>query len=244
MIRPIIPDWPVPARVRALVTTREGGASSGAYASLNLGLRCGDDAEAVVENRARLGALLPAAPLWLRQVHGRVVVDAASPRAEADSPEADASITTRPDTVCAVLVADCMPVFLADTDGSAVGVAHAGWRGLASGVIEATVAAFARAPTRLVAWLGPTIGPRNYEVGDEVRAAFVAHDAAAASAFVPTRAGHWFADLYALAHQRLARAGVPQVGGGAFCTFSEPARFFSYRRDRRTGRMAALAWLE
>lgn len=244
MIRPIIPDWPAPARVRAFVTTREGGVSSGAYASLNLGLRSGDEVEAVIENRARLGALLPAAPFWLRQVHGTVVVDAAAPRGEARPPEGDACIATRPSTVCAVLVADCMPVFLADGDGSAVAVAHAGWRGLAGGVIEATVAAFRCPPNRLVAWLGPTIGPLRYEVGAEVRATFVACDAASASAFAPTRAGHWLADLYALAHQRLARAGVTSVTGGAFCTYSEPERFFSYRRDRSTGRMAALVWLE
>ncbi len=244
MIRPIVPDWPVPARVRALVTTREGGVSRGAYASLNLGLRSGDDVEAVMENRARLGALLPAAPVWLRQVHGTTVVDAAAPDREVDPPEADACVTTRLNTVCAVLVADCMPVFLADTEGTAVGVAHAGWRGLAAGVIEATVAGFACPPARLIAWLGPTIGPRRYEVGDDVRAAFVAHDVAATNAFAPTRTGHWLADLYTLARQRLASVGVARVGGGAFCTYSEPARFFSYRRDHETGRMAALAWLE
>jgi len=244
MIRPIIPDWPVPARVRGLVTTREGGVSGGAYASLNLGLRCGDKVEAVIENRARLGGLLPAAPVWLRQVHGTAVVDAASRDGAADLPAADACVTTRSNTVCAVLVADCMPVFLADAEGTAVGIAHAGWRGLAAGVIEATVAALACPPTRLLAWLGPSIGPRSYEVGDDVRAAFVAHDGAAANAFTPTRMGHWLADLGALARQRLAGVGVARVGGGTFCTYSEPGRFFSYRRDHTTGRMAALAWLE
>ena len=146
--------------------------------------------------------------------------------------------------MCAVLVADCMPVFLADERGEAVGVAHAGWRGLSVGVIEATVASFPCPPARLVAWLGPAIGPRVYEVGDEVRTAFVANDAAAADAFLPTRPGHWLADLYALARRRLARCGVGRVSGGTFCTYSEPERFYSFRRDRVTGRMAALVWLE
>jgi len=244
MIRPITPDWPAPARVRAFVTTREGGVSSGAYASLNLALHRGDAVEAVMENRARLDRLLPSTPVWLHQVHRTGVVDAGAQDAAAGTPEGDACITSRPNTVCAVLVADCMPVFLADREGTAVGIAHAGWRGLASGVIEATVASFSCPPSRLVAWLGPGIGPHRYEVGDEVRAAFVARDAASASAFTQTRAGRWRADLYALARQRLGRAGVPQVAGGAFCTYSEPERFFSYRRDPRTGRMAALAWLE
>ncbi|MCG6951013.1 MAG: peptidoglycan editing factor PgeF [Betaproteobacteria bacterium] len=241
-LRPIVPDWNVPAAVRALVTTRAGGVSGGAHAALNLGLRCGDEVDAVLENRRRLRALLPAEPLWLRQVHGRNVLFAE--QVAAAEHEADASVTTRPHRVCAVLVADCLPVLLADERGEAVGVAHAGWRGLASGVIESTVAAFPCAPTRLVAWLGPAIGPKVYEVGDEVRAAFLVHDAAAASAFVPTRPGHWLADLYALARQRLSACGVRQVGGGGFCTYSETERFFSFRRDRITGRMAALVWLE
>jgi len=242
-LRPILPDWNVAAGVRALVTTRAGGVSSGAHASLNLGLRCGDAMDAVLENRRRLGTLLPARPVWLRQVHGCGVLRTTAAPGLAE-PEADACVTTLPGTVCAVLVADCMPVFLADARGEAVGVAHAGWRGLSAGVIEATVAAFPCAAARLVAWLGPAIGPRVYEVGDEVRAAFVSKDAAAADAFLPTRPGHWLADLYALARQRLASCGVSRVSGGTYCTYSEPERFYSFRRDRVTGRMAALAWLE
>ncbi|HSH07218.1 MAG TPA: peptidoglycan editing factor PgeF [Burkholderiales bacterium] len=244
MLQPIFPDWKVPVRVRALVTTRAGGVSGGAHASLNLGLRCGDAAESVLENRRRLGALLPAKPLWLHQLHGREVLRAVPEQAGDAEAEADASVTTHARTVCAVLVADCMPVFLADVRGEAVGVAHAGWRGLSAGVIEATVAAFPCAPARLVAWLGPAIGPRVYEVGDEVRAAFVSQDGEAVAAFVPTRPGHWLADLYALARRRLSSCGVGRIGGGGFCTYSEPERFYSFRRDRVTGRMAALAWLE
>lgn len=243
-LRPILPDWNVPARVRALVTTRAGGVSGGAHASLNLGLRCGDEVTAVIENRRRLSELLPASPVWLRQVHGCGVLSATPADAGRAEHEADASVTTLPGTVCVVLVADCMPVFLADERGEAVGLAHAGWRGLSAGVIEATVAAFAVAPARLVAWLGPAIGPQRYEVGDEVRAAFVARDIEASDAFVPTRSGHWLADLYALARLRLLRCGVERVSGGTFCTYSEPERFFSFRRDQVTGRMAALAWLE
>jgi YfiH family protein len=243
-LRSIIPDWNVPPQVHALVTTRVGGVSKGTHASLNLGLRCGDEVDAVLENRRRLQAVLPAAPIWLRQVHGRGVLVASPAHAGAEEHQADACIATRPGTVCAVLVADCMPVLLAEESGGAVGVAHAGWRGLSSGVLEAAVAAFPCAPSRLVAWLGPAIGPRVYEVGEEVRAVFVAHDASAASAFTPTRPGHWLADLYALARQRLARCGVTRVAGGEFCTYSEPERFYSFRRDRVTGRMAALVWLE
>lgn len=240
----ILPDWNVAARVHALVTTRSGGVSGGAHASLNLGLRCGDEVAAVLENRRRLAALLPASPVWLRQAHGCGVLRVLPAHAGGAEQEADASVSTSTGAVCAVLVADCMPVFLADERGEAVGVAHAGWRGLSAGVIEATVAAFPCAPARLVAWLGPAIGPRVYEVGEEVRAAFLAHDAEAAGAFEPTRPGHWLADLYALARRRLSSCGVSRVSGGTFCTYSEPERFYSFRRDRVTGRMAALAWLE
>jgi len=243
-LRPILPDWNVAPRVRALVTTRVGGVSGGAHASLNLGLRCGDEVEAVLENRRRLAEHLPAHPVWLHQVHGCAVLRAAPEHAGEAEREADASVTERPATVCAVLIADCMPVFLAEREGAAVGVAHAGWRGLSAGVIEATVAAFPCAPERLVAWLGPAIGPRVYEVGSEVRAAFLAHDIGAAEGFAPTRPGHWLADLYTLARRRLSRCGVTRVSGGAFCTYSEPERFYSFRRERVTGRMAALAWLD
>ena len=244
-IEPIVPDWPVPARVRSLVTTRSGGVSVGGYASLNLAARSGDDPRAVSENRARLRAMLPAQPRWLRQVHGTAVVDAGRESAEPfGEPQADASVTRAAGVVCAVLVADCMPVLIADAAGRAAGVVHAGWRGLAHGVIERTLDALGGDPRELLAWLGPAIGPRVYEVGDEVRAAFVAHDPVAQRAFRAVRPGHWLLDLYAIARQRLAARGVTRVSGGGFCTYSEPGRFFSFRRERESGRMAALIWLE
>jgi YfiH family protein len=240
----IVPDWPAPERVRALTTARAGGVSSGGYASLNLGMRCGDDPAAVAENRRRLAARLPAAPVWLKQVHGVAVADADAARARGEEPEADAAVARSPGTVCAVLVADCMPVLLADEGGSVVGVAHAGWRGLCGGVIEATLDAMRAPSASVMAWLGPAIGPRVYEVGDEVRAAFVARDARAAQAFVATRPGHWLLDLYAVARQRLAARGVTRVCGGDFCTYSDSERFFSFRRQgAASGRMAALVWL-
>jgi YfiH family protein len=236
----IVPDWPVPANVRALVTTRAGGVSAGPYASFNLGLRCGDDAAAVAANRAALRALLPREPAWLRQVHGIRVAQADTP-AQAE-PEADAAVALRPGAVCAVLVADCVPVLLSDRAGTAVAAAHAGWRGLAAGVIENTVRAMARDPATLRAFMGPGIGPRAFEVGADVRDAFVGGDTAAASAFLPHGPGKWLADLFALVRTRLRNAGVAEVHGGGLCTHSDPRRFFSYRRDRTTGRMAALIW--
>jgi YfiH family protein len=186
--------------------------------------------------RAKLGRLLPAQPAWLRQVHGTAVVNADVVQ---HAPQADASFAREPNTVCAVLAADCMPVLLTNAEGTVVGAAHAGWRGLAAGVIEATVQAMGVAPRALVAWLGPAIGPRAYEVGEDVHAAFRGYE----SAFTPARAGHWLLDLYAVARERLARRGVSRIYGGGFCTFSEPERFFSYRRDRTASRMAALVWL-
>jgi YfiH family protein len=218
----IVPDWPAPASVRALVTTRALGDMKSAA------------------GRARLRGELPAEPLWLRQVHGVHAVDAA---VAAAGTEADASFTTRRGVVCAVMAADCMPVLLADAGGTAVGAAHAGWRGLCAGVIEACVAAMQVDPARLVAWLGPAIGPDAYEVGEEVRAAFLARDAQAAVAFAPTRPGHWRLDLYAVARQRLAALGVASVAGGGYCTAGDAARFYSYRRDRAAERMAAAVWL-
>jgi len=241
MIGALRPDWPV--QVGALVTTREGGASAGAYASLNLGLRSGDDEAAVRDNRRRLEALLPSPPVWLRQVHGIRVADADAARAGDGEPEADAAVARRPGTVCAVLVADCMPVLLADESAQVVAAAHAGWRGLCGGVLEATVEAMRVDRRRLNAWLGPAIGPQAYEVGDEVREAFVRRDPSARVAFRATRPGHWLLDLYAVARQRLSACGVTRIYGGGFCTFSDPKRFFSYRRDGQTGRMAALIWL-
>ena len=244
----IVPDWPVPARVAAVVTTRNGGVSAGRYASLNLGAASatragGDTPDAVAQNRARLRALLPAEPAWLAQVHGTAVHDADLPATDGP-PIADAAVTRTPGVVLAVQSADCLPVLLADREGAAIAIAHAGWRGLAAGVVDNAVRALAIAPGRVVAWLGPAIGPDAFEVGADVRDAFVAADASADTAFRPTSHGKWLADLAALARQRLARCGVHDVHGGGVCTWSTPARFFSYRRDGETGRMAALLWLE
>lgn len=238
----IIPDWQVPARVRACVSTRAGGVSEGVYGELNLGDHVGDEPAAVAENRRRLLAELglqrPAQ--WLRQVHGTEVVEA---RDDGLVREADACWSDRPGQACIVMTADCLPTFF--SDGERVAVAHAGWRGLVAGVLERTLDIFAD-PCRVHCWLGPAIGPTAFEVGDEVRAQFCAVSAAAADAFVP-RDGHpgkWFADLYRLARQRLDAAGVASVSGGEYCTFSDPGRFYSYRRDGETGRMASVIWLE
>lgn len=238
------PDWPAPPNVRAWVTTRHlPGASKPPFDACNLGARCGDTAAAVAANRTALARLLdlPSEPLWLRQVHGIDVFDADS-RAAADEPEADAAVTHRAGVVLAVLTADCLPVIFCAGDGSAVGVAHAGWRGLEAGVLEATVVALRAPPRKLVAWIGPAIGAASYEVGAEVRAAFVDADAGAASAFAPTRPGHWLCDLPALARRRLAAAGIERVHGGGFDTFAD-ARFYSFRRERETGRFATLVWI-
>lgn len=235
----ITPDWPAPPNVRALITTRSGGVSAGPYDSLNLGDHVGDDPVSVARNRALLARHLPAEPRWLEQMHGTRIVraDAVEGRTQADG-----AVTRQPNVVCAVMTADCLPVLLCETSGSAVGIVHAGWRGLLSGVIEAALAQMGPA-SGLMAYLGPAIGPAAFEVGDEVRAAFMRHSSAAASAFAPQGAGKWLADLYALARQRLAAAGVTPVYGGGFCTFREAGRFYSYRRERVTGRMASLIWL-
>lgn len=236
----IIPDWPAPPNVRALVTTRAGGISLPPYASLNLGDHVGDAPAAVAENRRRLRTLLPAEPVWLRQVHGTRCVDAAL---VAPNTEADAVFARRPGAVCAVLTADCLPMLLCDDAGTVVAAVHAGWRGLAAGVIESAVAALAQPGERLMAWLGPAIGPDSFEVGAEVRAAFMAHDPAAAAAFVARPDGKWLCDLHALARLRLAALAVRRVTGGRHCTLRDAGRFFSYRRDSATGRMASLVWL-
>lgn len=235
----IVPDWPAPANVKAFITTRAGGSSVGPYAGLNLGLRTDDDPLAVEANRRRLRAALPGEPKWLRQVHGCDVVDA---DALAGVPEADAAVARSANTVCAVLVADCIPVLLADRTGSAVAIAHAGWRGLARGVLERAMERLDRPPEELLAYLGPGIGPGAFEVGAEVRDAFLAGDAQAEAAFRPRSPGKWMADLFLLARQRLARCGVTRIHGGDLCTHSDPRRFYSYRRDGATGRMAALIW--
>ncbi|WP_459617897.1 peptidoglycan editing factor PgeF [Bordetella sp. 2513F-2] len=237
-------DWP---GVRYFCTTRGGGVGQAPYDTLNLGLRAGDRPEVVAENRRRVRAAVPGEPLWLRQVHGSVVVDADAPLSEPE-PAADASVTCRPDRVLAIMVADCLPVVMADAEGTVLGVAHAGWRGLSGGVLEATLAAMrAKAPRAggWRAWIGPGIGPDAFEVGADVLAAFTADDPDAAAAFRPRPdvAGKWWADLPALAQRRLRRAGVAQPESSGLCTASDPGRFFSYRRDRETGRMALLAWL-
>jgi YfiH family protein len=239
------PEWPVPAGVRAAVTLRDGpGDSAAPFDRFNLGLRSGDDAAIVQRNRSRLGEALalPSAPRWLAQVHGAGVV-----RLDAgvrdDEPEADAAVTSVPGVVLAILTADCLPVLFAARDGSEVAAAHAGWRGLAGGVLEATVAAM-RTPARdVLAWLGPAAGPQAYEIGTEVRDAFVADDPGARDAFVATRPGHWRIDLYALARRKLAAAGLAATSGGGLCTITDAARFYSYRRDGRTGRHASLVWM-
>lgn len=237
----ILPDWPAPAGVHALVTTRNGGVSRGAHQSLNLGTRAGDDPLSVAENRRRLQTLLPGPARWMQQVHGSRVVAAHDIRTP---PEADASFTDRAHTVCTVMIADCMPVLLCSDDGLNVAAVHCGWRGLAAGAIENTVHAMAIDASRLTAWLGPAIGPAAFEVGADVRDAFLATDPADDLAFQasPTLPGKWHADLFMLGRRRLARAGVARVHGGGLCTASDPARFFSYRRDGMTGRMAALVW--
>ncbi len=237
----IVPDWPAPARVRALVTTRQGGASTGSFAAFNLAEHVGDAAATVAANRAALRQILPSEPKWLQQVHGNRCVDAAT---VVPGEAADACVAHAPGQICAVMTADCLPLLLCAATGSAVGVAHAGWRGLAAGVIESTVAAMACPPANLLAWLGPAIGPRAFEVGDEVRAAFIAADTAAEEAFAPQAGSKWHCDLYRLARQRLSSCGVTKISGGGFCTFSDAERFYSFRRDRQTGRMASLIWLE
>lgn len=237
----ITPDWPAPARVSALVTTRAGGVSMAPYAGLNLGDHVGDDPARVARNRAILRASLPAEPVWLRQVHGIAVLDADSGVAAS---EADASVARQTGSVCAVLTADCLPVLFCDRDGSVVAAAHAGWRGLLGGMLEATVAAMQLPPDRIMAWLGPAIGAQAFEVGAEVRDAFVNAQAQTGAAFVARMGNKWLADIYALARLRLQRIGVDQVYGGGACTYSEAERFYSYRREGATGRMASLVWLE
>lgn len=256
----IAAGWPAPAAVHAFTTTRGGGVSRGLFGAgpglpaggLNLGGHVGDDPQAVEANRARLQAGLPAAPRWMRQVHGTRVVEWTADPPPAEPVEADACFTRAPGVVCAVMTADCLPVFLCDGEGSTVGLAHAGWRGLAAGILEETVASMRRgapASRRWLAWLGPAIGPDAFEVGEDVRQVFVAQEARAASFFRPGRAGKWFADLYALARLRLAAAGVESVHGGGFCTVSDETRFYSHRRatlrgQATSGRMASVIWLQ
>jgi YfiH family protein len=249
------PEWPAPPKVHAAFTLRSGGVSAAPFDSLNLGAHVGDQAAAVAENRRRVRTRLslPEEPAWLEQVHGVEVVDldGATPAAgatlhapAAGMPAADAVVSRRAGRVCVVQVADCLPVLLTARDGSAVAAAHAGWRGLAAGVLEVTVKRLAVEPRELLAWLGPAVGAAHFEVGAEVRQAFLAQDAAAADAFAANTRGRWQCDLAGLARRRLARLGIGAVFGGQWCTYGEASRFFSYRRDGRCGRMAALIWRE
>jgi polyphenol oxidase len=236
----IVPDWPAPPRVQAFITTRAGGVSRGNYASLNLGTRVDDDPAAVAENRRRVCLHLPSEPRWLTQVHGCRAVSAET----VDDPvESDAAFTRSRDVVCTVLVADCLPVLICDRAGEAVAAVHAGWRGLASAVIESAIDALGLPPARLMAYLGPAIGPAAFEVGAEVREAFLSADAEASAAFQRHGPDKWLADLFLLARRRLAHAGVSEVHGGGLCTFTQAQRFFSHRRDKVSGRMAAFIWL-
>ena len=242
MTKLIIPQWPLPKGVAACSSTRIGGVSQAPYDSLNLGAHCGDDPEHVEENRRRLFAAgaLPSNPVWLEQVHGTDVLTLDG--GPYNSKRADASYSRTPGTVCAVMTADCLPVLFCNLDGTEVAAAHAGWRGLCEGVLEETVACFSDKPGNILAWLGPAIGPTAFEVGPEVREAFMAKYAQADAAFRP-QGEKYFADIYQLARQRLANVGVDRVYGGEYCTHSQPENFFSYRRDRTTGRLASFIWL-
>ena len=253
----LVPDWPAPINVRACCTTRQGGVSLAPYDSFNLGDHVGDDAGAVQANRAYLQQVLqlPQAPAWLQQVHGTTLLRL--PQQREGVAQADASVTNQAGYVCAVLTADCLPLLFCDRQGTTVAAAHAGWRGLAAGVIEATVAGLQVAPQELLVWLGPAIGPAAFEVGEDVRQAFIMHDAQAAAAFVENEtvvkdvinthtaaeSGRWLADIYILARQRLQRLGITDIYGGGLCTYADARRFYSYRRDYTTGRMASLIWL-
>lgn len=231
-------EWPAPANVRAIFTTRSGGFSQGPWSSLNLGTHCGDDPADVRRNRESLDEVLPVPAPWLRQVHGTTVVP--HPDDPGSEPEADAVFSFSEGQVCAVLTADCLPVVFCNRAGDRVAVAHAGWRGLANGILQATIDALAERPGDLLAWLGPAIGPRSYEVGTDVAEAFPDEFSAG---FV-RRGDRFLMDIYAVARSKLAAAGIESVSGGNFCTFEDPERFFSYRRDGTTGRMACVAWLE
>ena len=239
----LTPNWSAPANVRAVCTTRQGGVSEAPFDSLNLGDHVGDNPYMVARNRLLVGEVLnlPTEPLWLRQVHGVAVCGMDTPVCY---PEADASVAFAPNQVCVVMTADCLPVLFCDKAGTRIAAAHAGWRGLEAGVLERTVAAMQCDPSDILAWMGPAIGATAFEVGDEVRTAFMQHDPAAAQAFQVTgQDGKWLADIYWLARQRLNAVGVNEISGGEYCTYSDAERFFSYRRDGQTGRMAALIWM-
>ena len=237
----IYPDWLAPESVRAFTTTRRGGVSQGPWSSLNLGVNCGDKPVHVQKNRTALLALLPGEPRWLNQVHGTTVVNWNDSHDEQTA--ADAVTSDQAGQVCAVMTADCLPVLFCNKKGTKVTAAHAGWRGLAAGILEASVAAMDCDPSELMAWMGPAIGPRSFEVGEDVYAEFVQQEVDNKAAFKPHK-DRWLADLYGLARLALARVGLGQVSGGRYCTYSESDNFFSYRRDKETGRMASMIWLE
>lgn len=238
----LTPDWPAPTNVRALATLRSGGASSGAYSSLNLATHVGDDRETVLHNRAslRAAAQLPAEPMWLEQVHG---IQVWTGGASGQTPTADASVARTPQQICTILTADCLPVLFCDLEGTCVGAAHAGWKGLAGGVLDATVKAMRVDPLSLMAWLGPAIEQEAFEVGPEVHDAFLARTSEHQSAFQVNERGRWQADIYRLARTELAKLGVARIFGGGFKSYADSDRFYSYRRDKITGRMATMVWL-
>jgi YfiH family protein len=244
----IKPSWPAPANVKTLQTTRIGGFSQAPYASLNLGMHVGDDVSVVVKNRQLLCAYLPSEPVWVNQVHGIDIIDAAK---NSGLQNADASFTTQANIVCVTMTADCLPVLLCDKAGTVISAVHAGWRGLCDGVIEAAVNKMAVCPKDILVWLGPAIGPHAFEVGDDVRQQFILKDAQSELAFKPHGYHQlntkWLCNMYLIAQQRLNKLGVTLVYGGGinehFCTYTDEIRFFSYRRDSVTGRMASMIWL-
>ncbi|PKO51877.1 MAG: peptidoglycan editing factor PgeF [Betaproteobacteria bacterium HGW-Betaproteobacteria-2] len=241
----IIPRWPAPANVRAIQTTRAGGVSVAPYDTLNLGMHVEDNPLNVARNRQLLNVYVPTEPVWLNQVHGVTVIDA---DATSCVPDADAAFSKSKGAVCAVMTADCLPLLFCNHEGTVVAATHAGWRGLCDGVIEATIDAMQVPPDSLMAWLGPAIGPQAFEVGEEVRREFMTHQSEAKDVFVPAGDGKWLGNMYRLAQLRLGRKGVTEIYGGGidqdFCTYTDASRFFSFRRDGKTGRMASLIWLE
>lgn len=242
-IKFITPNWPAPANVKALQTTRIGGVSKAAYASLNLGAHVNDDAIAVATNRQLLSPYLPSEPVWVNQVHGIEVIDAAQSTCLQN---ADASFTTKSNVVCVTMTADCLPVLLCDKAGTVVAAVHAGWRGLCDGAIEAAINKMPARPSNILAWLGPAIGPSAFEVGDDVREQFMQQDCEAVQAF-KQHGDKWLCNMVLIAKQRLNKLGITEIYGAGnnedFCTYTDEARFFSFRRDNVTGRMASLIWL-
>ncbi len=241
MIETIIPNWLAPSGVKAYTTTRQGGASVGPYTSLNLADHVDDDLQTVLANRQTLRQALnlPNEPCWLKQVHSINVVSSHS----TTNCSADAVYTNQINQVCAVMTADCLPVLFCNRQATWVAAAHAGWRGLANGILENTIQAANIPPGDILAWLGPAIGPTAFEVGNDVRDAFIQTLPQAGEAFKSSKNGHWLANLYLLAKQRLQKQGVMEISGGDFCTYTDEQRFYSYRRDKVTGRMASLIWL-